>query len=194
MAELIPLEYRIRVARAQLMSRWTTALIVTVAVMAAALLQTYMWKRRQTADYARLEQQYRESSVFIKQYNELHAQREDLARRMKKMEDLRTDKVLVSLLNSVSTCFSEYDCLEYVCIEAHPADRKPAESQYSVRVRGITANDTTHSRFLERLTDIGKKSQPPIKVPLGEKHLLIMLDGEVTSFDITCEQPLAKGG
>jgi hypothetical protein len=63
-----------------------------------------------------------------------------------------------------------------------------------VRIRGITASDTTHSRLLERLTDIGKKAQPPIVVPLGEKHLMTLLDGEVTSFEITCEQPLAKGG
>jgi hypothetical protein len=107
---------------------------------------------------------------------------------------LRNDKVLLSLLHSVSVGFSDNDSLQYVYIEAHPADKKPEEARYSVRIRGITASDTSHSRLLERLTDIGKKSQPPIVVPLGEKHLMQLFDGEVTSFDLTCDQPLAKGG
>jgi hypothetical protein len=153
-----------------------------------------MWKHGKAAEYARLEQQYRDSAVFIKQYNDLHARRDDLAARMKKMEDLRNDKVLLSLLHSVSSGFSDSDTLSYVHIDAHPVDKKPEEARYSVRIRGITASDTTHSRLLERLTDIGKKSRPPMVVPLGEKHLMQMFDGEVTSFDLTCDQPLAKGG
>jgi hypothetical protein len=199
MAELIPLEYRIRVARRRLISRWTTAGIVAAAVAGASLLSTYMWRRQQAAECARLEQKYRDSTALIKQYNDLRAKREELAQRMQKMEDLRTDKVLLSLLNSVSSCFSESDCLEYVCVDAHPAekragDSKNADPRYSVRIRGITVDDITHSHLLERLTATGKKSEPPINVPLGEHHLLQMLDGAVTSFDVTCDQPLAKGG
>jgi hypothetical protein len=199
MAELIPLEYRIRMARRRLVSRWSTVLIVTFAVAAASLLSTYMWKRQQAAVCARLEQQYRDNSVLLKHYNELRARRDDLSLRMQKMEDLRNDRVLLSLLNTVSSCFSESDCLEYVCIDAHLADKKPgdpktADPRYSVRLRGITLDDTTHSHLLERLTSTGKKSELPVNVPLGEKHLLQMLDGSVTSFDITCDQPLAKGG
>jgi hypothetical protein len=194
MAELIPLEYRIGVARARLISRWSTVLVVTVAVAAAALLSTYLWKRRQAAEYARLELQYRDSSAFVQQYNNLRAKRDDLAQRMQKLEDLRHDRVLLSLLHSVSSGFAEADCLEYVCIDAHPPEKKPAGAKYSVRMRGITADDGSHARLLERLTDIGKKSQPPINVPLGEKHLFQLFDGTVTSFDITCDQPLAKGG
>ena len=194
MAELIPLEYRIRVARGELIRRWGFALALAAAIAGGGLFQSYMWKRGKAGEYARLEQQYRDGVVLIKQYNDLHAQRDDLAARMRKMEDLRNDKTLLSLLNSVSTGFSDNDCLEYVHIEAHPADKKPEDGRYTVRIRGITASDTSHSRLLERLTDIGKKSQPPMVVPLGEKHLTNLFDGEVTSFDITCEQPLAKGG
>ena len=194
MAELIPLEYRIRVARRRLIHRWGIVVGLAVAAAGAGLFQAYMWKRGQTAEYARLERQYRDSAVLIRQYNDLHARRDDLAARMKKMEDLRGDTVLLSLLNGVSSGFSDNDCLQYVHIEAHPADKKPQEARYSVQIRGISASDTTHSRLLERLTDIGKKSRPPIVVPLGEKHLMLLLDGEVTSFEITCEQPLAKGG
>ena len=194
MAELIPLEYRIRVARRQRIRRWGFVLGLTVAAAGAGLFQSFMWKRDQAAEYARLERQYRDSAVLIKQYNDLHAQRNDLAARMKKMEDLRDDKVLLSLLNNISTGFSDDDCLEYVLVDAHPPDKKAEDARYLVRIRGVTANDTTHSRLLERLTDIGKKSQPPMVVPLGEKHLTNLFDGEVTSFDITCEQPLAKGG
>jgi hypothetical protein len=199
MAELIPLDYRIRVARTRLISLWCTALIVTVAVAAAALLSTYVWKREAAIQYAKSEQEYRDRAVIIKQYADLRAKRDELAQRMRRLEELRTDRVLVSLLNNVSTCFSETDCLEYVCIDAHSPERKSAdsrtlESRYSVRIRGITIDDSSHSRLLERLTAAGKKSEPPITVPLGEKHLLQMFDGVVTSFDITCDQPLAKGG
>jgi hypothetical protein len=194
MAELIPLEYRIRVARRALIRRWGFVAALVAAVAGAGLFQSYMWKLARAAEYAKLEQQYRDSAVLIKQYNDLHAKRDDLAARMKKMEDLRHDTVLLSLLNSVSTGFSDSDCLQYVHIDAHPNEKKPEDNRYSVRIRGITASDTSHSRLLERLTDIGKKSQPPMVVPLGEKHLTNLFDGEVTSFDITCEQPLAKGG
>jgi hypothetical protein len=199
MAELIPLEYRIRVARGRLISRWIMVFVVTVAASGATLLSTYIWKRQKAAECARLEQQYRDSAVLLKQYNDLRTKRDDLALRMRRMEDLRTDKVLVSLLNSVSSCFSEADCLDYVCVDARLPERKSADSRtpepkYSVRIRGITVDDTTHSRLLERLTAIGKKSEPPITVPLGEKHLVQMFDGAVTSFDITCDQPQAKGG
>ena len=194
MAELIPLEYRIRVARRQLTRRWGIVVGLALAAAGAGLFQAYMWKRGQAAEYARLERQYHDSAVLIKQYDDLHARRVDLAARMKKMEDLRNDAVLLSLLNSVSSGFSDDDCLQFVHVEAHPADKKPEEARYWVQIRGISASDTTHSRLLERLTDIGKKNRPPIVVPLGEKHLMLLLDGEVTSFDLTCEQPLAKGG
>jgi hypothetical protein len=199
MAELIPLEYRIAIARARLISRWTTAFIVTAAVAAAALLTTYTWRRQQAAQCARLEQQYRDNAVLLRQFSELRAKRDNLAACMQKMEDLRTDKVLLSLLNTVSRCFSESDCLNYICVDAHRPERrsvdgKTPEAQYSVRIHGITVDDISHSRFLERLTAAGKESDPPINVPLGEKHLIQMFDGAVTSFDITCDQPLAKGG
>jgi hypothetical protein len=199
MAELIPLEYRIRVARARLISRWFLVLIVTAGAAAAALVSTYVWRRQAAQQYARAVQEYQDKADILKQYGDLRAKRDDLAARMRRLQDLRTDKVLVSLLNNVSSCFSEADCLDYVSIEAHPADGKSGdsrtvESRYSVRVRGITVDDTSHSHLLERLTVTGRKSDPPIQVPLGEKHLLQMLDGVVTSFDITCSQPLAKGG
>lgn len=193
MAELIPMEYRIRIARGQLISRWTTTVIVIAAIAAAGVIHTYLWKRKQTNEYTSLQQQYREDAVLIQRYSDLHARRADLAARMMKMEDLQTDKTLLAILNNVAGGFSDADCLEYVRIDAHPMDKKPQEARYSVRLRGITANDTTHSTFLERLTDIGRKAQPSLVVPLGEKHVTPLLDGEVTSFDITCEQPLAKG-
>jgi hypothetical protein len=197
-AELIPLEYRIRAARRVLIRRWIMVGTMTAVAAGAMFASTYMWKRQQAAECARLEQQYRDNSVLIKQYNDLRGKREDLSARMRKLEDLRNDKVLLSLLTSTVSCFAESDCLEYVCVDAYPGERRPdaknAEPRYSVRIRGITVDDTSHSQLLERLTATGKKSDPPVKVPLGEKRLLPMFDGAVTSFDITCSQPLAKGG
>jgi hypothetical protein len=194
MAELIPLEYRVGVARRRLISRWITVGIIAAAIAASSVASTFVWKRQQAVRYADLARQYREAEVHIQQYSDLKARRDDLAQRMKRMEDLQSDQVLLSLLRNVSTGFSDSDCLEYICIDAYPGDKKSSDSRYSVRLRGITLDDTSHSRFLDRLTDIGKKSQPPLRVPLGEKHLLLMLDGQVTSFDIICDQPVAKGG
>jgi hypothetical protein len=199
MAELIPLEYRIRKARATLISRWIVVSVVTTVAAGTALFSVYLWRHQQAVEFAGLERQYRDQAVQIKQYNDLKARRDDLAARMRYMDDLRSDTILLSLLNNVSSCFSSADSLNYVCVDAHPPERRPgdpndaAPPKYSIRISGITVDDTSHSHLLERLTATGKKSDPPIKVPLGEKHLMQMLDGAVTSFDITCDQPLAKG-
>ena len=53
MAELIPLEYRIRAARRDLIRRWGIAVGLALAVAGAGLLQSYMWKRGKSAEYAR---------------------------------------------------------------------------------------------------------------------------------------------
>jgi hypothetical protein len=193
MAELIPLEYRIHVARHRLISRWLTAGIVVAAIAATALVSIYLWNRRQSTQYARLEAQYRDSAIYIKQFNDLKTRRGNLADRMRNMEDLRTDQFLLTLLHNVSASFSDEDCLHYICVDAYPAEKKNADSKYSVRVRGITIDDLSHSQLLDRLTDMGKKSKPPLRVPLGEKHLQSILNGNVTAFDILADQPLAKG-
>jgi hypothetical protein len=194
MAELIPLEYRIRVARSALISRWATVLIVTVAILGVWVLQTYMWKRKQAAEYNRVAQLYNDKSVFLKQNAELRARRDDLAARMRKIEAIQGDKTLLTLLSSAAGGFSDKDSLEYIRVDAHPTEKKPENARYFVRLRGVTMNDTTHSQLLERLTEIGKSSPLPLVVPLGEKHVAPMFDGEVTFFDITCDQPVAKGG
>jgi hypothetical protein len=193
MAELIPLEYRIQVARHRLISHWLTAGIVTAAIAATALFSTYMWKRRQTTEFARLERQYRESAVHIQQFNSLKAKRDNLADRMKKIGDLRSDQFLLSLLHNTSAAFSDSDCLQYICVDAYPGETKKNDPKYSVRVRGITVDDQSHSQLLDRLTDLGKNSKPPLRVPLGEKHLQVVLNGNVICFDILADQPLAKG-
>jgi hypothetical protein len=194
MAELIPLDYRVRIARKRLISRWTTVGIIAAGFAISGLTLAYHWSHQQSAKFADQERKFREGQVYVKAYADLKARRDDLAQRMKKMEDLQDDRVLLSLLHNVSTGFSDADALEYICIDAYPAEKKGAEPRYSVRVRGITADDSSYSRFLDRLTDIGNNRQTPLRVPLGEKHLLLMLDGQVTSFDITCDQPVAKGG
>jgi hypothetical protein len=110
---------------------------------------------------------------------------------MTRMEQLRGDKILLSLLKNVSEGFSNKDCLQYIRVEAHPADPK-AEEKYLVRIRGITTNDTTHSELYQRLTEIGKKTLPALAVPLGEHHVMSVLDGEATFFEFTCQKPAPK--
>ena len=193
MAELIPLEYRIQVARKALLRRWSVLVAATAAVAVAWVLQTYLQRHQQAREFAKVSQEYQAKSVNLAQFNDLRARRDTLAQRMKNIEDIQGDKVLLSILAGVSGGMESKDTLNYLQIDAHPSDKKPEEARYSVRIRGITANDTTHSQLLERLTNIGKAAPFPLVVPLGEKHVSKILDGEATSFDITCQQPVAKG-
>jgi len=195
MAELIPLEYRIQAARQELVHRWITVGVVAAMIAGAGLATTFAWRARKTSALAALQKQYQSKSVLIAQAKELEARRVNLAERSHKLSALQNDNVLLSLLGIVSRSFSDNDCLQFVEVEAHDLQpgAKPTEKEYSVRIRGITASDTTHSRLLENLTETGKKATPRIDVPLGEKQLKTMLDGEVTVFDITCKEPQTKG-
>ena len=195
MAELIPLEYRIQAARQQLVSRWITVGVVAAAVAGAGLVTALGWRTRQAGTLATLQKQYQSKEVLIAHAKDLEARRASLAERSHKLSSLQNDNVLLSLLGIISRSFSDNDCLQYVDVEAHDTQpgAKVVDNTYSVRIRGITASDSTHSRLLENLTQTGKKAAPPIDVPLGEKQLKTVLDGEVTVFDITCKQPQTKG-
>lgn len=195
MAELIPVEYRIRAARQSLVSRWVAVAVLAAMVAGAGVVWAYAWRARQAGALADLQKQYQGKATLIARAREIQAQRVNLAARMSQLQSLENDNVLLSLLKDVSDGFSDNDCLEFVEIDAHNTQpvAKSEEKGYSLRIRGITANDTTHSRLLERLTTIGKKSEPPIDVPLGEKQLKPIMDGDVTVFDLTCKQPASKG-
>ena len=195
MAELIPPEYRIQVARQQLVSRWIVLGFLAAAIAVAGLISTALWRQKQARLFAALNTEYHAKAELIQRAAALQAQRTDLADRMKKLQALRDDKILLSLLKNISDGFSDNECLQFIQINAHNNDipnPKFPTPQYSVRVHGITASYTTHTQLLERLTAIGTQSDPPIHVPLGEKQLKELADSEVILFDLNCEQPLVK--
>jgi hypothetical protein len=139
--------------------------------------------------------EYQKVTDLITQAREIENRRDALAERMKKLQALRDDNVVLSLLKGVTESLSDSDCLNFLQIDGHTREQSQGRDTgpvYLVRLQGITSNDSTHSKFLERLTEIGKKTNPPIEVPLGEKQLRQMMETEVTFFDITCGPPTAK--
>jgi hypothetical protein len=196
MAELIPLEYRIEVARKRLAGRWLIAGILAATVATGSLVTAYCWQRQKAREYGAEQLAFQKISDLINRARAIEAKRQTLAARMEKLQDLRDDNVLLSLLKGVSESLSDNDCLSFLQISAHSAERGSRSKEtgpfYQVRLQGITNNDATHSKFLERLTEIGRKTSPPLSVPLGEKQLRQMMNTDVTFFDITCEPPAAK--
>jgi len=172
--------------------------VLTALVAGGSLGYAYSWKQGKAAAYEALSRDFQEKSVLIQQSKELRARRLDLAARMQKMQELMDDRILLSLLRNISEGFSSSDCLEYVSIEAHATatskDAKEAngEEKYSVRINGVTANDTSHADLLNRLTEIGAKSNPPIVITPESLKREKCLDGQVMRFQILCEKPKPK--
>ena len=192
MAELIPLEYRINVARQRLITWWAGITGAAVVLSVAGLVFTYSWQQQRLRETSKLADEYQGKSVMIKQARELQAKRLDLAARMQKMQELRDDKTLLSLLKNVSDGFSSNDCLNSITISAHNSQGNGAahaDDRYSLEIRGITLNFSTHKDLFNRLTEIGHKSDPPMEVPPDKSRLEKYGDGEVFSFDIVCAQP-----
>ena len=192
MAELIPVEYRIEVARHALVRRWLFVGALTTVAAAGALVGAYGWQRNKARAFEAQNQEYQKKLELVRQAQEIQHQRESLAARMQKLQALRDDNVVLSLLKTVAQSVSDNDCLRYLRIEANDkesAQGKGTAPSYRVRLQGITSSDSSHSRFLERLTEAGKKSTPPIDVPMGEREQRKVMNTEVTFFDITCEPP-----
>lgn len=195
MAELIPPEYRLRLAQRQHLAQWAVTGVVTLLLAGGAVAYGAVWQRGKAAEHADLATQFREKSVLITRSQDLRAKRQDLANRMQKIQQLRDDKVLLSLLRNIAGSFSSDDCLETVKIEAHGA--KPdgaaaaaADDAYAVHLSGITTNSTTLAALMTRLT---QQNTPAINVVLENSRRDKVLDGQVMRFQIICEKPVAKG-
>ena len=169
--------------------------VLTAAVATAGLATAFAWQRERAKELAAEKVEFEKVSDLIKDARNIQSKRQELAGRMLKLQGLRDDTVLLSLLKSVTESVSDSDCLNLIQINAHTADKgrgREDGAAYWVRLQGMTNNDSTHSKFLERLTENGKKTNPPLSVPLGEKQLRQLMDKEVTFFDITCEPPASK--
>ena len=117
---------------------------------------------------------------------------------MAKIQELRDDTVLLSLLRGIAGSFSDDDCLETVKIDAHGAkpDSAPApapnasDDRYAVHLSGITANSSTLAALMTRLT---QQNNPAVNVVLENSHRDNVLDGQAMRFQIVCEKPTSKG-
>ncbi len=196
MAELIPLEYRFEAARRKLVSRWIITGVFSLAVCGALLAYAYTWQGKRQDEYDRYSDEFRDKSALMAQAKELLNRRVELAARMQKMQELKDDKILLSLLSNVSQAFSpKDDCLEYVSVMAHNTQRGPNEPddhKYVVHVNGITKSDTTNADLLNRLTELGVKADPPlVTTPISLRRESLQ-DGKVMRFEIVAEKPEPK--
>ncbi len=200
MAELISPEYRIKTAIDRKTRQWVAGGVLTVILSVSSLTCAYVWKQHRSAEFAALNAQFHTKAVLIDEAKSLQSRRVDLADRMTKMQQLMEDKTLLSLLQNIANGFSANDCLDYISVDAHGGlektgdGKKPVNNKYSVRITGITATDATHADLLNRLTEIGKASDPPISINPESLRRETLYDGQVFRFQILCEQPLAKGG
>lgn len=192
MAELIPLEYRLRVAQRQHLGRWLVTGFLVLALAGVSLAYAFAWERRQSAAYESLLNEYKQKSTLITRSQELRAKRQSLADRMGKIQQLMDDKTLLALLRNISMGFSENDALEYIHVDARGTSKPNAtEGQtYIVRLNGITTNSSTLAELMTRLS---KQTVPPMNVQLEMSRRENMLDGQVMKFQIICEKPDNKG-
>jgi hypothetical protein len=195
MAELIPLNYRLRIATRQRLTIWIMAGAAAVLVVGALLAYAFAWERQRTTERDGLSEEHRDKSVLIAQSMELRAKRETLAARMQKIQQLMDDRLLLALLRNVAEGFSTNDCVEYIQVDARGTTRNgPPENNatdaYCVRISGITANSSTLAELMTRLT---QRTNPPMNVVLQSSRRDTMLDGQIMRFQITCEKPDNKG-
>jgi hypothetical protein len=199
MAELIPVNYKLRVAQKEHVGHWITCGILAVIVCAGALAYTYMWRRQQAVAHEIIQVQYQDKASLMLKAEEMQARRAELASRMQQVQHLMDDKMLLSLLRNVSEGFGPLDCLEDVSIEARaakPAGDKPGvhQSPYLVHVTGITANSSTLAELMTRLSRRNLAgAQTSMNVVLEASHREKLLDGQVMRFQILCHETPEKG-
>jgi hypothetical protein len=193
MAELIPLEYRIRVTTRQRVRVWLFASGLAVALAGLALSYSGMAEHRTAVALSELENQTEARSMLIAKAEEVKAKRAAVADRMEKIQQLMDDHVLLGLLQQMSAGFSGNDCLEYIHIDARPTppatkDGTPATDvapNYIVRLTGATSNTQTLAELMTRLST---PAQMPVSVMLDKSFRDTLLDGQAVKFQITCEK------
>jgi hypothetical protein len=193
MAELIPLEYRVRVATRQRARLWAFVCGLAVAVAALPLSYSFAALHSTSVHVADLESQYQSRSLLTAKAEDVKAKRLAIADHMRKIQQLMDDHILLSLLQQMSSGFSGNDCLEYIHIDARgtPPSNKDgtvdmdAPPNYVVRLNGVTSNTQTLAELMARLSTPG---QMPVSVMLDKSYRDTLLDGQAVKFQITCEK------
>lgn len=190
MAQLIPIHYRVQVAARRRLQRWRICGMVVVAACLAALGHGYA---AQTKAHRALEQrqaEHAQRATEIARGEELRSQRHALQERMATIQHLHDDKVLLALLHTVASSFSDFEAMEYIQIDARgsTASTGPGPAQdgdFVVRMTGITANSTTLAQLMKR---IGAKAQPGVQVKLESSKREPYLDSTVMRFQLVCRR------
>ena len=185
MAELIPIQYRIRVAQRVVLLRWAVYGAVILATAGVGVLCAWNWQRQQRTTLDELQAVYRERSPIIASAKEMKSKWQSLLERRQRIDYLRDDSTLLALLNHVSSAAREFDCLEQVQIDARKSATGEKES-YFVRLTGVTADPANLAGLMKRL---GNEQDPKINVILENMKNEVFLDGQVIRFHILCERP-----
>ena len=185
MAELIPVQYRVRVAQRAVLLRGVVYGAVVLAAAGVCAVCAWNWQHKQAAALADLQTEYQERSSLIESAKDMRKKWQELQQRRDRIAKLRDDSTLLSLLNHVSKATREYDCLEQVQIDARKSASGDKDS-YFVRLTGVTSDPAGLAAYMKRLSE---ESNPPINVILESSKREAFFDGYVLRFHILCERP-----
>jgi hypothetical protein len=188
MAELIPVQYRIRAAQKTILSRWVFFGAVMLAAAGVGIFCAWNWQRQQAQVVEGLQNEYKSKSPIMIWAKEVKGNYDDLLKRLSNIDGLRDDSTLLSLVNHISAAAGEYDSFETMQIDARKGPG--GEKGYFVRVIGVTKDSASIGELVERM---GKDCYPKINVSVEVGKTEKYLDGEVYRFHILCEPEKTQG-
>ena len=191
MAELIPMEYRIATAQSECLRRWGFVMALAAVVAGAGLFTAFNNQRKHRAAYDQINASYMLKSMIKTESRRLIDQRNEVAGRMAKIQEVQDDNVLLSLLAGVTQQFSDNDVLEDISLEVHgrSGDERPAQGAFSVRVGAVTKNYDSWNELIDRLTKASAKTNPPMAIKPGSSSDARILEGQVVRFQVTFDPP-----
>lgn len=190
MAELIPLDYRLRVLTRRRLERWCVWGALVVAVCAAAFFSTYALELRRERELAGLKAEQCSRAGLIARSQEVVATRQDLADRLAKIQRLRDDQVLQTLLFEIANAKAENDRLETIRMDTGVGRTAPQTladgSLVIARVSGITQNSATLAELMRRLSQSARK---PVEIRLENSHSDTCYNGNVMRMQLVWARP-----
>ncbi len=191
MAELIPMEYRIATAQSECVRRWGFVAALAAVLAVAGLVTVYGEQRKHRIAYEQVSTNYASRSMIKTEAFKLIEHRQDLARRMAKIQEVQDDRKLLSLLSGVTQQFSDNDVLEDIAIEVHGRggeERNPPGS-FTVRAGAVTRNYDSWNELIDRLNKASATNNPQMAIKPGSANDSRMLEGQVVRFQVTFDPP-----